>query len=64
MVFIRPIINFGDVVWGNCTKETLNCLKMYKPATRQITGLKANSSKSILYSELGWETLQSQEISN
>lgn len=21
------IINFGDVVWGNCNKETLYCLK-------------------------------------
>lgn len=38
--------------------------KVQTEATRIITGLRANSSKSILYIELGWETLQSQRISN
>lgn len=49
MAFIRPILEYGDVVQIE--------------AARIITGLRVNPSKSILYhvhSELGWETLQSR----
>lgn len=61
MAFIRPILEYGDVVWGNCTKENSELLeKVQIEAARIITGLRVNSSRSILYSELGWETLQSR----
>lgn len=61
MACIRPILEYGDVVWGNCTKENSELLeKVQIEAARIITGLRVNSSKSILYSELGWETLQSR----
>lgn len=27
MAFIRPILEYGDVVWGNCTKENSELLE-------------------------------------
>ena len=58
---IRSVLEYGDVVWGNCTKDNSDLLeKIQIEATRIITGLRINSSKSHLYSELGWEPLQAR----
>ena len=54
-------MEYDDVVWGNCTKDNSKLLeKVQIEATRIITGLRVNSSKSNLYKELGWEPLQAQ----
>ena len=58
---IRSVLEYGDVVWGNCTKDNSDLLeKIQIEATRIITRLRVNSSKSHLYSELGWEPLQAR----
>ena len=56
--FIRPILEYGNVIWDNCTQNEANLLEMDQvEAGRIITGLIVNSSRSKLYSELGWEPL-------
>ena len=54
-------MEYGDVFWGDCTKDNSELLeKIQIEPTRIITGLSANSSISNLYSELGWEPLQAR----
>jgi hypothetical protein len=52
--FIRPILEYGNVIWDNCTQNEANLLESVQvEADRIITGLRVNSSSSKLYSELG-----------
>ena len=47
--FIIPVLEYGDVVWGNCTKDNSDLLeKIQIEAARIISGLRVNSSKSNL----------------
>jgi hypothetical protein len=56
--FIRPIPEYGNVIWDNCTQNEANLLESVRvEAGRIITGLRVNSSRSKLYSELDWEPL-------
>jgi hypothetical protein len=49
--FIRPIL--GNVIGENCTQNEANLLESVQvEAGRIITGLRLNSSRSKLYSEL------------
>jgi hypothetical protein len=59
VAFIRPVLEYGDVVWGNCTKKEIDLLESVQiVAGRIITGLRCNSSRQKLYHELGWESLE------
>ena len=61
LAFIIPVLEYGDVVWGNCTKDNSELLeKIQIEPTRKITGLSANSSISNLYKELGLDLLQAR----
>ena len=52
--FIRPILEYGNVIWDNRTQNEANILESVQvEAGRIITGLRVNSSRSKLYSELG-----------
>ena len=52
--FIRPILEYADVIWDNCTIQEANLLESVQvEAGRIITGLRVNSSKTKLYEELG-----------
>jgi hypothetical protein len=56
--FIRPKLEYGNVIWDNCTQNEANLLESVQVETGMIiTGLRVNSSRSKLYSELGWEPL-------
>ena len=56
--FIRPVLEYGDVVWDNCSQQNSDLLESVQiEAARIITGLRRNSSKSNLYTELGIEPL-------
>ena len=49
--FIRPILEYGSIVWGNCSQENSVLLENVQVAAgRIITGLRKSS-------ELGWEPL-------
>ena len=56
--FIRPILEYGGIVLDNCSQENSFLLENVQVAAgRIITGLRKNSSRNVLYSELGWEPL-------
>jgi hypothetical protein len=60
--FIRPVLEYGDVVWGKCTKKESDLLESAQiEAGRIKTGLRCNSSRQKLYRELGWEILENKE---
>ena len=52
--FIRPVLEYADIVWDNCTLHESNVLESVQvEAGRIITGLRIDSSKAKLYEELG-----------
>ena len=56
--FIRPVLEYADIVWDNCTLHESNLLESVQvEAGRIITGLRINFSKTKLYEELGWGPL-------
>jgi hypothetical protein len=60
--FIRPILEYGNVIWDNCTQNEANLLESVQvEAGRIIIGLRVNSSRSKLYSELGWNPFIKEE---
>jgi hypothetical protein len=62
--FIRPVIEYADIVWDNCTLHESNLLESVQvEAGRIITGLRINSSKTKLYVEFGCELLQKDKFS-
>ena len=57
--FIRPVIEYSDIVWDNCTqtlKEKLE--KINIEAARIVTGATKLTSLKLLYKESGWPTLE------
>ena len=58
MSFIRPILEYGDIIWDNCSERDAALLEdVQVTAARIITGIRINSSRTILYNELGWDAL-------
>ena len=59
--FIRPLLEYADVVWNNCTKyESDDLEKIQNEAARIVTGATKLVSINSLKSETGWETLESR----
>ena len=59
--FIRPILEYGDVVWDNCTQqEKQDIEKIQIEAARIVTGTTKLVSINSLYEETGWETLETR----
>ena len=57
--FIRPLLEYGDAVWDNCTKYEKDELeRMQHEAARIATGTTRLVSLYSLYSEIKWESLQ------
>ena len=57
--FIRPLTEYGDVIWDNCTlyeKQELD--KVQNEAARIATGATRLVSIAILYKEIGWDSLE------
>ena len=56
--YIRPILEYGNVVWDNLNKQEADLLESIRlDAARIITGLRRGTSHAILYKELGWVPL-------
>ena len=56
LTFIRPILEYADIVWDNCTQFEKNELdKIQNEAARIVTEL---VSIRALYEEIKWETLE------
>ncbi|PJE77413.1 hypothetical protein CI610_03664 [invertebrate metagenome] len=61
--FIRPILEYADIVWDNCTQQSADLLESIQlEAARIITGLRSGTSHIKLYTELGWETLAARRM--
>ena len=56
--FIRPILEYADVVWNNCTKYELEQLdKIQNECARISSGSTKLVSLDDLYKEISWESL-------
>ena len=59
--FIRPILEYADVVWDNCTQfDQTEIEKVQREAGRIVSGTTKLVSLASLYNELGWEELSSR----
>ena len=56
--FIRPLLEYGDIIWDNCTqREKIELDKIQNEAARIATGATKLVSVDAQYKEIGWETL-------
>ena len=59
--FIRPLLEYADVVWDNCTLYEVNALeKIQLEAASIVTGTTKLVALEMLYKETGWETLETR----
>ena len=59
--FIRPILEYADVVWNNCTQYEVNDIeKIQIEAARIVTGATKLVSINSLTNETGWESLSNR----
>ena len=59
ITFIRPLLEYGDVIWDNCTQyEKLELDKIQNEAARIVTGATKLVSINALYNEIQWDTLE------
>ena len=57
--FIRPVLEYADVVWDNFTRYEVNALeKIQIEAARIATEATKLVSLEMLYQETGWEPLE------
>ena len=53
--FIRPTLEYGNIIWDNCTKQQADLLESIQlDAIRIITGLRKGTSHETLYKEVGF----------
>ena len=58
LTFIRSLLEYGDVIWDNCTQYEKNELdKIQNEAARITTGTTKLVSLDNFYKEVGWQTL-------
>ncbi|MCG8033360.1 MAG: reverse transcriptase family protein, partial [Candidatus Thiodiazotropha taylori] len=59
--FIRPVLEYADVIWDNCSQqEKIDLEKIQNEAARIATGTTKLVSLQKLYEEIGWETLEAR----
>ena len=59
IAFIRPLLEYADVIWDNCTQHEKNELeKIHIEAARIATGATKLVSINNRYKEICWDTLQ------
>ena len=59
--FIRPLLEYADVIWDNCTQHNKNELEfIHLEAAKISTGATKLVSVANLYIETGWETLDAR----
>ena len=57
--FVRPILEYGNLVWDNCTNQESDLIESVQcEAARIVTGLRRGTSRLKLYNELGWDSLK------
>jgi hypothetical protein len=62
MAFVRPILEYGDIVWDS-TLQALDPLEaIQRNAARIVTGASARCSTKGLYDETAWEPLSNRRL--
>ena len=57
--FIRPVLEYGDILWNNCSDDMKQLLEsLHLEAGRIIIGATKYCNTDKILKELGWETLQ------
>ena len=60
--YIRPLIEYGDTIWDNCTRyEKYELDKVQNEAARIATGATKLVPLTNLYKEICWETLPKKQ---
>ena len=63
--FIRPTLEYADVIWHNCSDyEKQELEKIQIEAARIATGASKFISIRNFYNEIGWETLEKRRINH
>ena len=63
--FIRPILEYGGIVWDNCSIHEYDLLESVQlEAACIITGLRKGTSHVKLYTELAWVSLKERQRTN
>lgn len=63
--FIRPLLEYGDIIWDNCTQyEKQELEKIQIEAARIATGTTKLISLRSLYTEISWETLEQRRANH
>ena len=63
--FIRPILEYADVIWDNCSQyEKQELEKIQHEAARIATGATKLVSIIELYKEIGWESLENRRYNH
>ena len=63
--FIRPILEYGDVLLCNMTEEQSQMIEQVnKRAGSIISGAIRGTSSNVIYNELGWATMESRRKSH
>ena len=57
-VFIRPLLEYADVIWDNCTLYEKQELDKIHEAARIATGTTKLISLDCFYNEIKWESLE------
>ena len=61
LTFIRPLLEYADVVLGNCTSyEKQELEKIQTQAARIVTGATKLVSLHTLYEEVNWDPLETR----
>ena len=61
--FVRPILEYGSVVWDGCTSSDSDMLENVNlAAARVITGATAGTSHALIYQESGLPKLSERRI--
>ena len=61
--FIRPLLEYSNAVWDNCTQYESNDLeKIQSEAAPIVTGATKLTSLQSIYIETGWESLASRRL--
>ena len=56
--FVRPILEYANIVWDNCTQYETNAIERIQlEAARIVTGATRLVSLDMLSKETGWECL-------
>ena len=59
--FIRPLLEYGDVIWNNCAQYEANELeKIQYEAARIVSGATKLVSINVPLKETGWESLSTR----